>query len=163
QRLVLDKCGMTSALQLPSITVPSKQHDNYTQIDTNAGPIILFAGTVGYTVKDCLDLLVDLIASGTLKEYGLPNTTLHLCAPDADIRTFGWKRAGIVNKGWVPQSDLPKVLSTADILFLPYSFSPIARSAVETAFPSKIADYLASGKPILVFGPGYSSLVRYAR
>jgi hypothetical protein len=34
---------------------------------------------------------------------------------------------------------------------------------VETAFPSKIADYLAAGKPILVLGPKYSSLVRYAR
>ena len=33
---------------------------------------------------------------------------------------------------------------------------------METAFPSKIADYLAAGKPILVFGPRYSSLVRYA-
>jgi hypothetical protein len=33
---------------------------------------------------------------------------------------------------------------------------------VETAFPSKTADYLAAGKPVLVFGPKYSSLVRYA-
>jgi hypothetical protein len=49
------------------------------------------------------------------------------------------------------------------MLFLPYSFLEIARQAVETAFPSKIADYLAAGKPILVFGPQYSSLVRYAR
>jgi glycosyltransferase involved in cell wall biosynthesis len=34
---------------------------------------------------------------------------------------------------------------------------------VETAFPPKTADYLASGTPIVVFGPNYSSLVAYAR
>jgi hypothetical protein len=45
---------------------------------------------------------------------------------------------------------------------LPYSFSAEAREAVETAFPSKTADYLAAGKPILVLGPAYSTLVRYA-
>jgi glycosyltransferase involved in cell wall biosynthesis len=76
---------------------------------------------------------------------------------------FAWNRPGIINRGWVPQSELLKILSQADILFLPYSFSQLARSAVETAFPSKVADYLAAGKPILVFGPKYSSLVRYAR
>jgi hypothetical protein len=53
----------------------------------------------------------------------------------------------------MPQSELPRILSSADILFLPYSFSQIARKAIETAFPSKIADYLAAGRPILVFGP----------
>jgi hypothetical protein len=54
-------------------------------------------------------------------------------------------------------------LASGDILFLPFSFLESSRHAVETAFPSKTADYVASGKPILVFGPKYSSLVRYAR
>lgn len=34
---------------------------------------------------------------------------------------------------------------------------------VIAGFPTKTADYMASGRPILVFGPEYSSLVRYAR
>jgi len=165
QRLVLDECGMQSELQLPSTTIRPRQQDGHTLRDNGSGPVILFAGTVGYTVKDCLDLLVSTIMKGMLKKYGLPNARLHLCTPltDAEILTFGWSSPGITNGGWVSQSELPTVLANADILFLPYSFSPGARKAVETAFPSKIADYLAAGKPILVLGPKYSSLVRYAR
>jgi hypothetical protein len=53
-------------------------------------------------------------------------------------------------------------LSNADILFLPFSFAPEEMHTVKTAFPSKTADYLASGTPILVFGPKYSTLVAYA-
>ena len=34
---------------------------------------------------------------------------------------------------------------------------------VIAGFPTKTADYMACGRPILVFGPEYSSLVRYAR
>ena len=56
------------------------------QRNGGAGPVILFAGTVSYTVKDCLDLLVDLIASGKLKEYQLPNASLHLCTPPYGCR-----------------------------------------------------------------------------
>ena len=165
QRLVLDESGMQSEIQWPSTTVPLKQPDGHAQVDTGAGPVIMFAGTVGYTVKDCLDLLVDLIVSGKLKEYRLPKASLHLCAPltDAEMQTFGWNSPSIITRGWVPQSELRNILSSADILFLPYSFLQIARKAVEIAFPSKIADYLAAGRPILVFGPKYSSLVRYAR
>jgi glycosyltransferase involved in cell wall biosynthesis len=165
QRLVLDECGMQAEIQMPSTTIPPRQPDFHLPLENSAGPVILFAGTVGYTVKDCLDLLVDLVVSGKLKEYQLPKASLHLCTPltDAEMLTFGWNGPGIVSRGWAPQSELPGVLSGADILFLPYSFSQIARKAVETAFPSKIADYLAAGKPILIFGPKYSSLVRYAR
>jgi hypothetical protein len=81
---------------------------------------------------------------------------------DAEIYRHGWDRPGIVAKGWLSQSELAGELSRADILFLPYSFSTTSREAVKAAFPSKAADYLAAGKPIVVFGPKNSSLVRYA-
>ena len=164
QRLIFRECGVESEVQLPSTTVPPRRAEGQAQIAREGGPVILFAGNAGYEVRDCLDLLADLIATGRLKEYGLSEAKLHLCTAvtDAEMRTRGWDRYGIVCRGWVPQSELPKVLSSADILFLPYSFLESSREAVETAFPSKIADYLAAGKPILVFGPRYSSLVRYA-
>jgi glycosyltransferase involved in cell wall biosynthesis len=34
---------------------------------------------------------------------------------------------------------------------------------VETSFPSKIAEYLAAGLPILVHAPSYSTVARYCR
>ncbi len=51
----------------------------------------------------------------------------------------------------------------ADILLVPMSFAPGDRGNVEVAFPSKLADYTASGLAILVWGPPYCSAVRWAR
>lgn len=164
QRLVFRECGVESEIQLPSTTESPRLVEGQAPIVREGGPVILFAGTTGYTVRDCLDLLADLIATGQLKAYGMSDAKLHLCTAmtDTEMRTCGWDRPDIVCRGWVPQPELRKALSSADILFLPYSFLESSREAVETAFPSKIADYLAAGKPILVFGPRYSSVVRYA-
>ncbi len=160
QRLVRRECGAESEIQLPSTAAPIRQ----VEIPHEGGPIILFAGQIGYTVKDSLDLLVDLIKTGQLEKQGIPAPKLHLCTAltEADMRAFGWDHENIVCRGWMPQSELASALAGADILFLPYSFLENSRDAVQTAFPSKTADYLAAGKPILVFGPKYSSLVRYA-
>ena len=164
QRLVFAECGQEGEIQLPSTALPAREAGSQLSVMGLGRPVILFAGNVGYTVRDSLDILATLIATGKLKEYGMPKAELHLCTgmTDSEIHKHGWDRPGIVAKSWLSQSELAGELSNADILFLPYSFSRTSREAVETAFPSKAADYLAAGKPIVVFGPENSSLVRYA-
>jgi glycosyltransferase involved in cell wall biosynthesis len=105
-----------------------------------------------------------VITSGRLSEQGV-DAKLHFYTvlKEEKRREWGWDHPKIIFHGWVGQSELPDVLRTADILFLPFSFAPEERHTVKTAFPSKTADYLASGTPILVFGPEYSTLVDYAR
>ena len=63
----------------------------------------------------------------------------------------------------VDNKDIPRVMAEADVAFLPLSFEPSMRHVVETSFPSKIGEYLASGIPILVHAPSYSSVARYCR
>lgn len=51
----------------------------------------------------------------------------------------------------------------ADALFVPMSFDPSDRANMELAFPSKLADYTATGLPLLIYGPEYCSAVTWAR
>jgi glycosyltransferase involved in cell wall biosynthesis len=125
---------------------------------------IVYAGSITSAVEDNLKLLAALIIDGRLSEHGV-EAKLHLYTvlKQERRREWGWDHPNIVFHAWVGQAELPDVLRTADILFLPFSFAPEERHTVKTAFPSKTADYLASGTPILVFGPEYSTLVAYAR
>ena len=125
---------------------------------------IVYAGSITSAVEDNLKLLASLITSGKLSEGGV-DAKLHFYTvlKQEQKREWGWDHPNIVFHAWVGQAELPDVLCNADILFLPFSFAPEERHTVMTAFPSKTADYLASGTPILVFGPEYSTLVAYAR
>lgn len=164
QSLVRKKCGVLPQLQLPSTTAPPHHADGPADFHKDQTLVILFAGLIGYTVKDGLDLLAALIKSGELKQPPIHKIQLHLYTniTAAEVNAVGWDHEDIVCHGWLPQSRLASALASADVLFLPYSFHDNARPAVETAFPSKTADYLAAGRPFLVFGPRYSTLVRYA-
>jgi glycosyltransferase involved in cell wall biosynthesis len=66
--------------------------------------------------------------------------------------------------GLLKSSDLLMHLrSEADALFVPMSFDSSERTNMEMAFPSKLADYTATGLPLLIYGPGYCSAVAWAR
>jgi hypothetical protein len=54
-------------------------------------------------------------------------------------------------------------LRRADVLLVLMGFGEECRLIESTSFKSKLADYLAMGKPILVWGPDYSTAVRSAR
>ena len=59
--------------------------------------------------------------------------------------------------------EVPHVLAQADVLFLPLSFEEPWAQIVRTSFPTKLAEYLASGTPILVHAPSYATTVQYTR
>jgi glycosyltransferase involved in cell wall biosynthesis len=65
--------------------------------------------------------------------------------------------------GWLDTESLTDRLSTYDVLYCPYWFDEIHREDAELCFPSKIATYLASGRPILFHGPAYSSPSRFLK
>ena len=72
-----------------------------------------------------------------------------------------------------PNTEICGLLSAADLLqrlreeacalFVPMSFAPSDRANMEMAFPSKLADYTATGVPLLIYGPSYCSAVAWAR
>ena len=65
--------------------------------------------------------------------------------------------------GMVPYRQMITGLrATADVLLVPMAFGEAARDNMIVSFPSKLADYTATGRPLLIYGPPYSSAVRWA-
>jgi glycosyltransferase involved in cell wall biosynthesis len=164
QQLLKSEYGVDSELQRPGTERDRRSDSAMTRLSARPhSAVILFAGAITDAVEDSLKLLAEILVTGKLQVCGIQSAELHLytqLSPER-IRDWGWDHPSISVHGWVSQQELQGVLQSADILFLPFSFSERVRYAVESAFPSKTADYLAAGKPILVFGPPYSSLVHY--
>jgi len=156
--------AVDSEVQLPATKAHFKEFPETNRKLKNESLLIVYAGSITNAVEDSVRLLVEIITNGMLKDYGIPSAKFHLFTslkPD-QVRAWGWDHPDVQLSPWISQAEIPKALSQADILFLPFSFCDDVRNLIETAFPSKTADYLASGRPVLVFGPKYSSLVRYA-
>jgi len=74
------------------------------------------------------------------------------------------EQIGATTCGLLSAADLIKRLrDEADALFVPMSFDAADRANMEMAFPSKLADYTATGVPLLIYGPSYCSAFAWAR
>lgn len=66
----------------------------------------------------------------------------------------------IIDRGFHPPGELTDLLiNEADVLFVPYSFEPVL--TYQIAFPSKLADYTYTGKPILLWAPANSAVSKW--
>lgn len=146
--------GVGSEVQYPA-TFPNPR--------SAAGPIripprIVFAGCIYGNVCGTLDTLVRVV-----KNHGGMELHLYSQLTQENLRELNWNDPAVHNHGWIAPANLRRALAEADILFLPLSFDGPYAYYSETSFPSKLADYLAAGRPILVAGPSDSSAVRHAR
>ena len=121
---------------------------------------IAFAGTnVG--TGDTLGILAGLLAAGASLADGR-RIELHLYMPAPGFRPE-WRHQNVILHSWVPQAELLKELRLADLLFLPYNFSESYERLWSRSFPTKAAEYLRYGQPILVMAPARAAIVPYAR
>jgi glycosyltransferase involved in cell wall biosynthesis len=120
---------------------------------------IAFAGT-NHGTGDT----VGILASALAEKATLPDgrrIRLHLYLPPAGVRP-AWRHENIVAHPWLSQPELRRELCQADLLFLPYNFSQDVNLWTRS-FPTKAADYLRYGKPIVVMAPAAAAIVPYAR
>ncbi|NEQ53118.1 MAG: glycosyltransferase family 4 protein [Leptolyngbya sp. SIO3F4] len=68
-----------------------------------------------------------------------------------------------VRGAFLSQDELPGALSSADLLVLPMNFDARSMRYVGYSLQTKGPEYMASGTPILVYGPPSNPNVRYAR
>ncbi len=79
-------------------------------------------------------------------------------------RTFGINAKGERNirfYGWRSQQESIEILSSCDVLYCPYWFSPQFETESRLSFPSKLTSYLATGRPVIFHGPSYASPSRF--
>jgi glycosyltransferase involved in cell wall biosynthesis len=124
--------------------------DPATPEPSGRGFVVTFAGTLGIaqalpSVLEAAALLdggvsVQLVGDGPVKE---------LLAADARERGL----ENVVFRPQVPRERIPRVLAASDALLVSLSGHPTFTSFV----PSKLIDYMAAGKPVLVAAAGESA------
>jgi len=62
-----------------------------------------------------------------------------------------------------PYEKLPEHLASADLLVLPVNFDQESINYIRYSMPGKVSEYLLSGTPTLVYGPGEVVPVEYAQ
>jgi hypothetical protein len=60
-------------------------------------------------------------------------------------------------------TQMPEIQCNSTILFLPLSWNTQNPEVIATASPGKFTDYLASGRPMLIFAPPYAFISQYAK
>jgi glycosyltransferase involved in cell wall biosynthesis len=82
---------------------------------------------------------------------------LYTAESAAALAALGIKGQRVSIERPVRPAEVPALLAEADALLLPFSFGAAERDIVSTSLPTKTADYLAAGVPILVHAPSYAS------
>ncbi|MEP7157906.1 MAG: glycosyltransferase [Chloroflexota bacterium] len=107
------------------------------------------------------DSLISLL--GALELPGMEGATLHVytASTASELEAHG-VRGRMILHAPVPGPQLREIQRDADILLLPLGFATPYPEIVRTAVPTKTAEYLAAGRPILVHAPANSYLATLA-
>jgi glycosyltransferase involved in cell wall biosynthesis len=62
-----------------------------------------------------------------------------------------------------PYESLPQSLASSDLLAIVYDWDAKSRAYSRLSMPTKAAEYMASGTPILVYGPEGHAVIEYGR
>jgi glycosyltransferase involved in cell wall biosynthesis len=94
-----------------------------------------------------------------LKQYPDLELNIYGTAPDWPASEIEEMKAAGIYKGFLPFEKLAEEMQLADAFLSVMSFDENLRVMMQTSFTTKILDYCLFGKPMLIWGPDYSSIV----
>lgn len=151
---------------LPLLEVEDFKEKNVRKSDRADGSFqVIYTGSIYSAQLDAVRRLVHVVDQESRRNAGGPASmelTLYTWVSGAALEKMGLCGKN-VRRDEVRQEDVAGVLAEADVAFLPLSFEPAMRHIVQTSLPSKIAEYLAAGLPILAHAPADSTVARYCR
>jgi Glycosyl transferases group 1 len=119
---------------------------------------LVYVGAVGNFYGRMLCSLIEKIEATTDLE-------LIVIGPNADWprQTLERARASGTYPGFKPPEQAAEALASADALLVVMSFEKEHELFMRTSFTTKFLDYVAFGKPVILWGPEYCTPVRVAR
>jgi glycosyltransferase involved in cell wall biosynthesis len=105
---------------------------------------IVFTGSIGGEQEEAVLALLEAAIK-------LDYVEVHIASPSGkrSMKEQVYKYAKEVNVGFLPKEECIGLQKSADVLFLPLSGPYPHREEIRVAFPCKLLEYLAAGKPIL--------------
>lgn len=134
----------------------SHQRTNY---ELAPKPVILYAGRIGPGIQTTLESMakaIDIVNSRS-------GTAVQFVLQTKDKPAWVENYPCVQHKAQVAYSELPKNFAEADFLYLPYDFTKESIRFIKFSMPTKAPEYMISGTPVIVFGPGETALVQDAQ
>lgn len=119
---------------------------------------ILYAGRMGMGIQSSLETMAQCLEELNQNR----ERPIELVLQVGKKPSWADRYSCMVHRGFVPYEELPDRFAAADILILPYDFTPSATAFIKYSMPTKASEYMISGTPVLVFAPEDTALVSYA-
>lgn len=120
---------------------------------------IVYMGKINSDTISCLKLLSNLVDDLNNAGY---QYALDIYSPDYSSQAHLFENiSGTHILPPVAHNEVSKILKSYSTLFLPLGFSKQSRSYVRLSMPTKLSEYLASMRPILLYCPEEIALARY--
>jgi len=126
----------------------------------NHGINIVYTGAVYHAQYDAFRNLIAAIQSLKRTDVKLH---IYTAQPESELKRQGISGPMLTCHCHISESEVPRVLRSADILFLPLAFKSPIPEVIQTSSPGKMGEYLSSGKAILVHAPESSFVSWYFR
>jgi len=132
-----------------------KSHQR-TSYELGATPTVLYAGRIGPGIETSLETIAEAIEQ--VNRHFKRSVKFILQTKDKPLWVENYPC--VQHKSLVAYSELPKVFAEADFLYLPYDFSKESIRFIKYSMPTKAPEYMISGTPIIMFGPGETALMK---
>lgn len=123
---------------------------------------LVYVGRIGRSNADSLQEAA--VATGLLRRAGIA-VAFDVYSPD-DSTENGRRLAlepGVTLHGRIPHERVPAALARADLLVLPLDHDRRLSAYARLSMPTKAVEYMASGRPILVYAPALHAVSLDAR
>lgn len=121
---------------------------------------IIYTGRIGTANRQSIILFGQILGNTTINNREIKLDIFTKDFNEADLESIR-KIPNVKVYPAVPHDQIPGVLTKYDLLLLPLDFTPDGIRFAKYSFPTKAAEYMLTGKPILVFAPEETAVSKF--